>query len=447
MASRDRERFWAMARVGAQRLWARARTVLLTDPGQATGFEEAVASAELARSAGTLKGGMAKLAQLMGYAEGPGAAVDAEARAALGRLWDHVPPVPAEAVRQVIAQDLGAPPEALFAAWEEVPMAAASLGQVHGAVGKNGARYAVKVQYPGIADALRADLASRSLLRGLAGAGVGRMLAPEALETLRAAVLAEVDYTAEGRAMQAFGRAFAGDPGILVPAWIEALSSPRVLTMERMVGRPLAACADDDQDMRDTVGALIFRFAWAGPLCHGLVHADPNPGNYLVVDNIWDGTGDRGEPGDEAVQVAFLDYGCTAALDADARARDRALFRAFLHHDPFEAAERFRLALHEQGMVRRAEMFFQEGYRVWERLFLAPFAAGGAGGFAWSSEYARRLAEATSTLVAGGDLRLPAPVVLLWRQRLAAAAVIGRLAPRCDFRAMLADMLGDGARQ
>lgn len=423
--------------MGAERLWARARTVLLTEPTGREDLEEQAASLALARSAGTLKGGMAKLAQLMSYAEGPGAAVDAAARASLSRLWDRVPPVPAEAVREVITADLGAPPEALFAAWDDQPLAAASLGQVHGAVGKDGRRYAVKVQYPGIAEALRSDLESRSLLRGLAGADMGRMLAPEALEALRAAVLAEVDYLAEGRAMRAFGQAFAGDAAIVVPAWNEALSSSRVLTMERVEGRPLAGFEGGDQPQRDVIGQCIFRFAWAGPLRHGLVHADPNPGNYLVMD--------------EGARVAFLDYGCTATLDAAARDRDRALFGALLHHDPFAGAERFRMALHEQGMVSRAEMFFQDVYRAWERLFLAPFigsgggAAGvgsGAGGFTWSSAYARELAEATSRLVGRGDLRLPGAVVLLWRQRLAAAAVLGRLAPRCDFRAILVDMLG-----
>lgn len=429
-----------MARVGARRLLARTQAVLLSQPEEGAGFDEVAASAEMARSAGALKGGMAKVAQLMGYLEGPGTAAELDARAALGRLCDQVPPVPAAAVRQVIAEDLGAPPEEVFAAWDDAPLAAASLGQVHAAVGKDGRRYAVKVQYPGIAEDLRADLGSPSLVRRLAGAELGRKLAPEALAALRDAVLAELDYTAEGQAMQAFGRAFAGDGGIAVPAWIEALSSPRVLTMERMEGRPLAACVDDDEARRSAIGALIFRFAWAGPLCHGLVHADPNPGNYLVM-----------EPAEQGpVRVAFLDYGCTARLDAEACARDRALFRAFLHHDPFEAAERFRMALHEQGMLGRAEALYHDDYRDWERLFLAPFLApimapggrGRAAPFLWSSDHARRFAEATSVLVAKGDLRLPAPVVLLWRQRLATAAVLGRLAPRCDFRAMLKDMLG-----
>jgi predicted unusual protein kinase regulating ubiquinone biosynthesis (AarF/ABC1/UbiB family) len=427
---RSLRRWSAFAKARARGLLARARDVLLRDPKPEGARDEAeqAAAKELVRSAGDLKGGMAKLAQLMAYLEGPGAAADEEARAALGTLWDRAPAVPAEAVRQVIREDLGAPPEELFDNWENQPFAAASLGQVHGAVGKNGEALAVKVQFPGIAQGLRDDLGSPDLVRRLAGSDVGKALDADAIERLRDAVLGELDYLAEGEAMERFARAFAGDPRVVIPKRYPALSSQRVLTMERIHGRSFVDFARDaDEPQRSAVGLTIFRTAWGGPLVHRLLNADPNPGNYLILDGA-------------AGRVAFLDYGCVQTLDQATVDADRSLWNALLARDQHGfGGEAFRHAIQEQGLLGRARTLDSDTYREWERYVTYPFRQ--TEPFEWTAGYARRIAELTAQLVQAGGLRLPAPALLLWRQRLGVGSILGALRPRADFRTALAEML------
>jgi predicted unusual protein kinase regulating ubiquinone biosynthesis (AarF/ABC1/UbiB family) len=383
---RRRQRWSASARVAVRRLLARVRVVLTTEPGsRGADVAELAEARERARGASELKGGVVKVAQLEGYFYGPGAALDAGARAELAWLWDALPPMSAEAARQVVIDDLGRPPEELFASWEEEPLAAASLGQVHAAVGRDGAPYAVKVQYPKAADALRADLESSRVARQLAGAETGSTLGADAVETLRTAVLRELDYEAEAEAQLAFRDAYRDDDAIVIPDVNRELSSARVLTMERVAGRRLFDVATGaGPELRAAVAGIIFRFAWGAPLTKGLLNGDPNPGNYLLL------------PGDRP-RVAFLDYGCAATMDGETAATERRLWRALLHRDPFEAAERFRIALQELGMIGEGSTIFGNLYREWERLLLLPF--GKPGEFAWTSRFAYDFTETTSRLL------------------------------------------------
>lgn len=427
MASdRTMQRWAAFTRARARAWLAKAKAVLLTDHPDQTDAEK-LAAEELGRSAGELKGGMAKLAQLMAYLPGEGSAVDTDARETLAALWDRAPTIPAEAARQVVIDDLGKPPEDLFARWEAEPFAAASLGQVHGAIHRDGARLAVKVQFPGVAEGLRDDLASPDLVRRLAGAGVGQALDPAAIATLRDAVLGELDYRAEGEAMRRFGEAFRGEPDLVVPRWYDELSSRRVLTMERIDGRTLSAlAATGTDDERAAVAIAIFRFTWGAPLRHRLLHADPNPGNYL-----WLGGG----------RVAFLDFGCTRRLDEHIVDVDRRMWKAVLARDTGFGGENFRAAVSEEGLLGRARTLDSDTYREWERYVTAPFRA--TTPFAWTPSYATQVAELTGQLVQAGGLKIPAPLLLLWRQRLGIAAVIASLGARADFRSALAALLAD----
>ncbi len=441
MSDRSRQRLAATVRARLSGFAARVRAVLAPDADLAGTREREHASArEMARAGAELKGGVAKLAQLTAYLPGEGAARDEEARRTLGRLWDHAPAVSAEAVRRVIVEDLGAPPEEIFARFDPEPFAAASLGQVHAAEGKDGAPLAVKVQYPGVAEALTDDVASPGLARKLAGAGVGRALDDAALATLRAAVLAELDYQAEGGWMERFAAAYRGDPRIVIPAWRRELSSRRVLTMQRVDGVALSRFAGHAggpaapaggptalSAARDAVGLTIFRFAWGAPLVHGLLNADPNPGNYLVLD------GDEG-------RVGFLDFGCAVALEPALIDRERTLWKTLFERDQFGlGGEPFRHALHEQGLIKRLRTLDSDTYREWERYVTYPFRQ--TEPFEWTADYAARMGESFSALVQAGAFALPAPTLLLWRQRLGVAAVIAQVRPRADFRAALRDLL------
>lgn len=425
MSDRTRQRWTTFARAQARRLLGRARTMLTTEPGAERGHDagELAAAGELARSAAQLKGGMAKIAQLMGYLEGPGAADDDDARRLLGVLWDRAPGADRDAIRAVVSADLGGAPETKFARWDDTPIAAASLGQVHAAEQPAGTLLAVKVQYPGVADALRSDLDSRALVQKLAGAGVGGALSEAAVATLRDAVLRELDYAGEGKLLARFHRAYARDGRIVVPRFVPELSGARVLTAERLTGRTLAElAAGGTVEERSAVAQTIFRFAWGAPLQHGLLNADPNPGNYLVLDAA-------------AGKVGFLDFGCALELDEDLCEIERSLWRAVLRRD----GEALRYAVHCEGLLGRAIALDSDTFRAWERFLAGPFLAKEA--WTWTPAYARGLAQLTSELVNAGGLTLPPAAFLLWRQRLGVAAVLASLAPTVDFRATLSELL------
>jgi predicted unusual protein kinase regulating ubiquinone biosynthesis (AarF/ABC1/UbiB family) len=409
--SRRRARFESFARAAARRLVVGARRLLTTEPGSSPVDDAAIAGAEeLARSAGELRGGMAKMAQLMGYLAGP---ADDAARRALGALWDRAPGADPAAIRRVVEEDLG---PGAFASWDDTPIAAASLGQVHAATAPDGTPLAVKVQYPGVAAALRDDLESPRLLRRLAGGELGRGLTAEAIARLRDAVLAELDYAAEGRWLERFRKALVAERDMVVPRLFPPLSSPRVLAAERIVGRPVLEAAGDG-----AVALALFRFAWGTPLRHRLLNADPNPGNYLVLP---DG------------RTAFLDFGCAVELDAELVEQDRRIWAAILARD----GEALRYAVHREGLLGRAQTLDSSTYRDWERYLAGPFLAGGR--FHWTRAYAHRLAELTTQLVRAGGLTLPPAGLLLWRQRLGVAAVLGELDATADFGDALRGLLG-----
>ena len=419
-------RWLAFAGARLRRATTAARQAVMTDVDVTTDTRAAdLAEAEaFAASAAELGAAVAKAAQVRAYLDLTGVAATPAARALLARLWDRMPPRPPSVIRAVVAAELGAPPEERFAKWDDTPIAAASLGQVHAAEDADGRRFAVKVQYPGVAEALRDDLASASLLRRVVGEELGAGAATDSLATMRAQLLGELDYVAEARWLERFARAFAGDPTIVIPRVDAARSTARVLTMDRLDGRAIADLAEDDAEARRRGARAIFRFAFGGPLQHGIFNADPHPGNYLIL---------AGE------KVGFVDFGSSAALTDELRAADRRLFLAMIQRD----GETLRHAAHEEGLVPvEAGVFEGSIWREWEDLLARPFLTRGE--FTLSPRHITRLIARTGELLRLGRIALPPAAILLWRQRLGALAVIAALSPRLDFRRLLAEILDEG---
>ncbi len=432
------ERRRAERRVGWARMWARAKQIVTTDPKGSDEDDQMVdeeAARVLAKSAGRLKGGLAKVAQLAAY--DPGASLGgrtgatAAARAVLAGLWDRAPAVSGAAIARVVEEDLGKSPQSLFAHWAPDPIAAASLGQVHAATLSDGTDVVVKVQYPGVAEALRADLDDPGFVRKLAGAEIGHSLDADALDVLRDAIRGELDYRAEAAAQERARAAWAEHPTLCVPRVIDELSSHRVLTMTRVRGKSVIEVAAGPVELRRQAALAIYEFAWCGPILDRQLNADPNPGNFLVEELAGGG-----------LRVWCLDFGCSVELTEEARDADRELWWGLLDDDAASAAERFRMGLARAGLLARTDRLATTIHREWEHELAAPLQT--HGDFAWSASYADRLADTTRRALAAGGLRLPAHVLLLWRQRLGASAVLGMLDARAPFRRVLRDRIGTG---
>jgi predicted unusual protein kinase regulating ubiquinone biosynthesis (AarF/ABC1/UbiB family) len=279
------------ARLAALPLGFAGRTVLGLGK-RVTGLASEVISPEIQQRTaeqlfsvlGQLKGGAMKFGQALSVFE---AALPTELagpyREALTKLQEAAPPLPAASVHKVLAAQLGVDWRELFTEFNDTPAAAASIGQVHRAVWKDGEReVAVKVQYPGAGEALIADLKQLSRL-----AGMFRIIQPgidvkPLLVELRARITEELDYELEAEAQRAFADAYAGDDEIFVPPVVAA--APRVLVTEWVEGTPLSKIiSDGTREERDAAGRLMATLHFSAPERAGLLHADPHPGNFRIL--------------------------------------------------------------------------------------------------------------------------------------------------------------------
>ncbi|HWB65919.1 MAG TPA: AarF/ABC1/UbiB kinase family protein [Mycobacteriales bacterium] len=276
---------------------------------------------------GHSKGALMKAGQMLSFVPF-GNAIPAENRqlfqAAMSRLQADAPPMAPELAAEVVAQELGAPPERVFASFDPLPFAAASIGQVHEARLHDGTRVAVKVQYPGVADAIRADLRNAELLavffqllRSLVP-GLTRVDPKAVAAEIAERVTEELDYRMEAAYQRKFAEAYRDHPFIRIPEVIDELSTGRVLTQQYADGRQWAAALQAPASLRDSWGEAIYRFAFGSLRRLGLFNADPHPGNYLFHD---DGT------------VTFVDFGCVKQFAPEQTARMQQIVRAVIRQD------------------------------------------------------------------------------------------------------------------
>ncbi len=212
----------------------------------------------------------------------------------LSSLQHSAEPVSFKAIRKVVEADLGEKLSRNFAEFEEEPIAAASIGQVHRARLHDGRDVAVKVQYPGIAEAIHADMQNLRLgLKLLAGIAPG-IDTKEIADEIRERIAEELDYELEASNHRRVARAYRGHPFIVVPDVVTELSRERVLVSEFVEGRRFAEARERSEAERNRLGEILVRFYINGPMRHRLLNGDPHPGNSLFCD---DG------------RVAFLDFG------------------------------------------------------------------------------------------------------------------------------------------
>jgi predicted unusual protein kinase regulating ubiquinone biosynthesis (AarF/ABC1/UbiB family) len=274
-------------------------------------------AADVAEALGNMKGALMKLGQLASFLDD---GLPEPMREALATLQQDAPPMSGALAAEVVERELGQSPRALFAEWDDVPMAAASIGQVHRAITRDGRAVAVKVQYPGVDAAIKADLDNTALLvQGLGMVFPG--LDPKPLiEELRSRIIEELDYRLEAKNQRLFSSYYEGHPFIHVPGVVDELSTGRVLTTELATGARFSEVASWSQEERDLAGEAVYRFVFRSLYRMHAFNGDPHPGNYLF------------RPGG---QVTFLDFGLVKHFTADEIAEFEAMISAMvLNHDP-----------------------------------------------------------------------------------------------------------------
>jgi predicted unusual protein kinase regulating ubiquinone biosynthesis (AarF/ABC1/UbiB family) len=267
---------------------------------------------------GHSKGALMKVGQMISMidAHGVGTGGFAPYQQALTRLQADAPPMAPGLVRSVLDAELGSAVEQ-FAEFDDAPMAAASIGQVHRAVLRDGREVAVKIQYPGVAQAIRADLANTELVATFlrfATSASGMIFDPRKLaRELTVRISEEVDYRREAANITAFSDLYRGHPFIRIPDVVPEVSGDRVLTMTYLDGMDWAAAQQADQDLKNTWAEVITRFSNGNYRHANLMHSDPHPGNYRFHP---DGT------------VGFVDFGCVKVLPEAMRRASVAVVRA-----------------------------------------------------------------------------------------------------------------------
>ncbi len=381
------------------------------------------------KTLGEMKGLPLKLGQMLSYIDGlapPGQ--EARLQAALERLQQRAPPLDPDAAERVITDELGDPPSRLFASWEREPFAAASIGQVHAAVTHGGERVAVKVQYPGIDKAIDADLKSLAALEAIASPFGRRYHTKDYLDEVSEVFRAELDYGREAGMYDLFRATTADLPRVVVPRVHHALSSRRVLVTELVDGASYGEfAASAPPAARDCAGATIWSFVTRSMLRHGLLYADPHPGNYRFLD---DG------------RVAFLDFGCVKLLPPALVAG----IKRYILSGVEERWDDFDRALVEVLGYRREDEAEWALYRAYSVHLLAPFASKTP--FHVTREVAREAVQFLSrgqrelVLGRGGAPRMPKPIdmpkdfTFVNRLQWGLLSVLGGLDATVDFRAL-----------
>jgi predicted unusual protein kinase regulating ubiquinone biosynthesis (AarF/ABC1/UbiB family) len=364
---------------------------------------------------GSMKGVLVKVGQMASYLDD---ALSPEVRQTLSKLQQSIPPMSPELAAGVVEDELGAAPERLFARWDPQPIAAASIGQVHRAVTFAGRPVAVKVQYPGIAEIIAADLDNVLLLRRVLRATLPGQDVDALLAEVRERVLEELDYRREADNQRLFAERFRGHPTIHIPDVVDEMSTGRVLTSDLVGGARFDEAMEWSSEERSLAAETIYRFVLRGLYDMRAFNGDPHPGNYR-----FHGAG----------RVTFLDFGLVkrfsheemAPLENMARSmctdRDAAAFR--------RALEEARILLPDAPVTTAAVV---EHFTGFYETVLAPQPLTITAGYA--SSLVRRIFNGNSPVA--DYVNLPRSYVVLQRINMGLFGVLGALRATADWRAI-----------
>ncbi len=385
---------------------------------------ELATAQQVADELGRMKGALMKLGQMASYLD---EGLPEPLRQALSQLQSNAPPMATELVVATVEAELGRPIGELFVEFDPEPIAAASIGQVHRAIVVDPATgaeraVAVKVQYPGIGEAIESDLRNADLLGTILRQGFGGLDPEEMVDEIKLRLTEELDYRIEARNQSDFADNFRGHPFIRIPEVLPAFSTTRVLTSELVVGFGWQELLERPQAERDRAGEIIFRFVFRSLYTLGVFNGDPHPGNYLFHD---DGT------------VTFLDFGLVkhftptemdtfaSMVEAAAVDRDAATFRAVLER---------------AGMLRPDAPVSTEDVGEYFSHFYA--AVRDDAEMTWTSEYASSIVRHTfdRSSPISQYATVPRAFVFIQRINLGLYALLGELHARGNYRRIAAEL-------
>lgn len=401
------------ATTAARKLFASAERREVLDHERELKTAEAVAE-----RLGNMKGALMKLGQMASYVD---EALPESLRLALAELQNNAPPMSAELAAQVIQAELGKPPSELFVQWDPVPLASASIGQVHRAVvidpttGLERA-VAVKVQYPGVGQAIEADLRNADMLGIVLKQGFGGLNPDDMVDEIRDRLVEELDYRLEAKNQTTFFEFFRDHPFISVPEVLPAFSTSKVLTSALVVGSSWKEMCTWDQHQRNLVGETLFRFVFRSLYGMHSFNGDPHPGNYL-----FHGDG----------KVTFLDFGLVKHFTDDEMDTFVAMVKTAAYDNDMVG---FRAIIEQAGMLKKnapvdndaVGLYFSQFYESVR--YDAPVT--------WSAEYASRIVRHTfdrSSPISQYST-VPKTFVFIQRINLGLYALLGDLKATGNYR-------------
>jgi predicted unusual protein kinase regulating ubiquinone biosynthesis (AarF/ABC1/UbiB family) len=379
---------------------------------------ELTTATQVAEELGHMKGALMKLGQMASYLD---EGLPEPLRLALAQLQSNAPPMSSALAAGVIERELGAPPERVFAEWDPDPIAAASIGQVHRAVAIDPVTglerpVAVKVQYPGVDDAIAADLRNADMLGLVLKQGFGGLDPTEMVDEIKLRLAEELDYTLEATNQTRFAEYYRDHPFIHVPEVVPGLSTRRVLTTELVNGYTWAELLTWDRDERDLAGEAIFRFVFRSLYRMRAFNGDPHPGNYL-----FHGGG----------KVTFLDFGLVKHFSTGEMTTFASMVEAVaLHGD----AATFRRIVEDAGMLRRGAPVTTHDVGEYFAHFYEPVRDDRE--MTWSGEYASRIVRHTfdRSSPISQYATVPRAFVFIQRINLGLYALLGDLGATGNYR-------------
>ncbi|MBO9560344.1 MAG: AarF/ABC1/UbiB kinase family protein [Caulobacter sp.] len=368
---------------------------------------------------GGLKGPLMKAAQM--FATVPDL-LPPEFASELAELQTNAPAMGWPFVRRRMAAELGPDWQSKFQSFEHEAAAAASLGQVHRAVGPDGRALAVKLQYPDMQSAVESDLGQLHALIGLFKRMDGSIDPSEMIVEIGDRLREELDYEREAKLMAVYGGFFTGRDDILVPEPVPSLSTKRLLSMTWLEGRGLLAFKDAPQEIRDRIAALLFE-AWWSPMTHlGIIHGDPHLGNYTFG-------------GEGAAHLNLLDFGCIRIFPPKFVGGVVRLYRALSNDDRVEQVEAYR----SWGFANLTDDLV-DVLNVWARFIYGPLLDDRVRSVADDTppgEYGRREAfKVRQALKEKGPVLIPREFVFMDRAAIGLGAAFLHLGARHNWKAL-----------